>query len=276
MRKNKFLLALVMAIIITTIMSCQRAQTNKNIILATTTSTRDSGLLEYILPKFEKKYGYKVDVVAVGTGQALKLGMDGNADVLLVHAKADEEKFVNEGHGLKRFDVMYNDFIVLGPKEDKLEIKAEKNAADALKKIADGKANFVSRGDDSGTHKLEKKLWKKNNINPAGDWYISVGKGMAETLLIANEKKAYTISDRATYLAIKDKLELEVLLENKNDLINQYGVIAVNPNKSKKINSKGAQDFIEWILSKETQNLIGEFGKEKYGQSLFISNANNN
>lgn len=275
MKKKKLLLFMAVMMMITVIFSCQKASNNKKLILATTTSTRDSGLLEYILPKFEEKYGYKVDVVAVGTGQALKLGMDGNADVLLVHAKADEEKFVKEGHGLKRFDVMYNDFVILGPKEDEANVKEEKDAASALKKIADKKSNFVSRGDDSGTHKLEKKLWKKNNINPSGNWYISIGKGMSETLLMANEKNAYTISDRATYLAMKDKLELNILVENKNDLFNQYGVIAVNPSKSEKINSKGAQDFIDWILSNETQKLIGEYGKEKYGQSLFIPNANN-
>lgn len=274
MKKSKLLLVFVVILLFTAFTSCKKTQGNKNIILATTTSTRDSGLLEYILPKFEEKYGYKVDVVAVGTGQALKLGIDGNADILLVHSKEDEEKFVREGHGLKRFDVMYNDFVILGPKEDMANVKEEKDAAGALRKIADKKANFVSRGDDSGTNKLEKKLWKINNISPSGEWYISIGKGMSETLLMANEKKAYTISDRATYLAMKDKLELKVLLENKNDLINQYGVIAVNPNKNSKINSKGAQDFIDWILSKETQNLIGEYGKEKYGQSLFIPNAN--
>ncbi|MCX7951654.1 MAG: substrate-binding domain-containing protein [Clostridiales bacterium] len=274
MKKSKLLLVFVAMLLITAITSCKKTEGNKKIILSTTTSTRDSGLLNYILPKFEEKYGYKVDVVAVGTGQALKLGMDGNADVLLVHAKSDEEKFVREGHGLKRFDVMYNDFVILGPEVDFANVKEEKDAAGALKKIADKKANFISRGDDSGTNKLEKKLWKINNINPSGDWYISIGKGMSETLLIANEKKAYTISDRATYLAMKDKLELKVLLENKNDLINQYGVIAVNPNKNSKINSKGAQDFIDWILSKETQKLIGEYGKEKYGQNLFIPNAN--
>lgn len=274
MKKSKLLLVFVVMLLITATTSCKKTEGNKNIILATTTSTRDSGLLDYILSKFEEKYGYKVDVVAVGTGQALKLGMDGNADILLVHSKEDEEKFVRDGHGLKRFDVMYNDFVILGPKEDMANVKEEKDAAGALKKIADNKANFISRGDDSGTNKLEKKLWKINNINPSGEWYISIGKGMSETLLMANEKKAYTISDRATYLAMKDKLELKVLLENKNDLINQYGVIAVNPNKNSKINSKGAQDFIDWILSKETQNLIGEYGKEKYGQSLFIPNAN--
>lgn len=275
MKKRKTLIILAVMLLLTAFVSCQKASNNKNLILATTTSTRDSGLLDYILPKFQEKYGYKVDVVAVGTGQALKLGMDGNADVLLVHAKADEEKFVQEGHGLKRYDVMYNDFVILGSSEDKANIKSEKDAASALKKISESKSNFVSRGDDSGTHKLEKKLWKKNSIEPSGNWYLSIGKGMSETLLMASENKAYTISDRATFLAMKDKLELTVLLENKNDLINQYGVIAVNPNKSNKINAKGAQDFIEWILSEETQKLIGEYGKDKYGQSLFIPNANN-
>ncbi|WDC84449.1 substrate-binding domain-containing protein [Caloramator sp. mosi_1] len=198
--------------------SCKENTKNREITLATTTSTRDSGLLDYLLPQFEKEYGYKVNVVAVGTGQAIRLGMDGNADVILVHSREDEEKFVRDGYGIERFDVMYNDFIVLGPKDDSAQIKGFSSASEALKKIYSVKAEFISRGDESGTHKFEKKLWNKIGIEPKGDWYIKVGKGMSETLLMASEKGAYTISDRATYLALKDKLELEVLVEGKEDL----------------------------------------------------------
>ncbi|WP_291967563.1 substrate-binding domain-containing protein [Caloramator sp.] len=270
--KRRLSLYFIFLILLITI-SCGKQVNNREIILATTTSTRDSGLLDYILPEFEKEYGYKVNVVAVGTGQAIRLGMDGNADVLLVHSKEDEEKFVREGYGIERFDVMYNDFVILGPKDDKAKIKGISTAKDALKKIYSSKAEFISRGDESGTHKFEKRLWEKIGINPQGDWYIKVGKGMAETLLMASEKGAYTISDRATYLTLKEKLDLEVLVEGKEDLKNQYGVISVNPSKNSRINKDGAQYFVEWILSEKTQRLIGKFGKEKFGQSLFIPNA---
>ncbi|MCX7694836.1 MAG: extracellular solute-binding protein [Caloramator sp.] len=270
--KRFLTLCLTLFILLITV-SCGKQVNNREIILATTTSTRDSGLLDYILPEFEKEYGYKVNVVAVGTGQAIRLGMDGNADVLLVHSKEDEEKFVRDGFGIERFDVMYNDFVILGPKDDRAKVKGIATAKEALKKIYDMKAEFVSRGDESGTHKFEKRLWKTLELEPQGDWYVRVGKGMAETLLMASEKRAYTISDRATYLALKEKLDLEVLVEGKEDLKNQYGVIAVNPSKNNKINNDGAQCFVKWILSEKTQRLIGEFGKEKFGQSLFIPNA---
>lgn len=251
----------------------QKAEVKKDITLATTTSTRDSGLLDYILPIFTKETGYKVNVVAVGTGQALQLGKDGNADVLLVHAKADEEKFVSEGYGVKRFDVMYNDFIIVGPKDDPAGIRNASSAAEALKMISDKKMAFVSRGDDSGTHKFEKNLWKADGIKPSGDWYISAGKGMGEVLLMADEKKAYTIADRATYLSMKDKLSIEIVFEKTGDLKNQYGVILVNPEKYPKINKEGGQAFIDWILSPKGQNIVGEYGKDKYGQNLFTPNA---
>jgi tungstate transport system substrate-binding protein len=270
---KKLLVFFLSFLILLSTVSCGKQANNREIILATTTSTRDSGLLDYILPEFEKEYGYKVNVVAVGTGQAIRLGMDGNADVIFVHSKEDEEKFISEGYGIKRYDVMYNDFVILGPKNDRAQIKGISTAKDALKKIYSEKAEFVSRGDESGTHKFEKRLWEKIGINPQGDWYIKVGKGMAETLLMASEKGAYTISDRATYLTLKEKLDLEVLVEGKDDLKNQYGVIAVNPSKNIRINKDGAQCFVKWILSDKTQRLIAEFGKEKFGQSLFIPNA---
>ena len=247
---------------------------NKEIILATTTSTEDSGLLNFILPDFKEKTGIEVKVVSVGTGQAIQHGEDGEADVLLVHAKASEEKFVEEGHGLERFQVMYNDFIIIGPKDDPADAKANpKDVSAALKAFEENKITFVSRGDDSGTHKKELQLWDAAGIEPKGDWYIDAGQGMGATIQMAEEMKGYTMSDRATYLSMSGDIDLEVIVEGDQGLLNQYGVIAVNPDKNDQINAEGAQAFIEWILSAETQELIAEFGKAEYGQSLFVPNA---
>ncbi|AOT71755.1 substrate-binding domain-containing protein [Geosporobacter ferrireducens] len=246
-----------------------------SLMMATTTSTENSGLLTFLLPKFKEDTGIDVKVVAVGTGQTLKLGEDGEADVLLAHAKSAEEEFVKAGHGLERFDVMYNDFILIGPKEDPLQIK-EKAGSDitaAVQLIHEQKRKFLSRGDDSGTHKAEIALWKEMNVEPAGDWYLSVGRGMGEVILMTHEVQGYTLSDRATYLSMRDKVGLEILVEGDSRLFNQYGVIAVNPNKNDKINSEGAQVFINWILSEKGQEFIAAFGKEQYGQSLFIPNG---
>lgn len=246
----------------------------KEIILSTTTSTQDSGLLDYLLPVFTKDTGYDVKTVAVGTGQALKMGEDGEADVLLVHAKASEEAFIKAGHGLQRFDVMYNDFILIGPKDDTVvKSNSENDVLKALQYIKENKIKFVSRGDDSGTHKAELKLWKTLSIEPAGDWYVSAGKGMGAVIQMADEMKAYTISDRATFLSMQDKTDVDIVVEQDPVLYNQYGVIAVNPNKNDKINSKGAEAFVDWILSDKVQKLIGEFGVEEYGQPLFTPNA---
>lgn len=247
---------------------------NKEIIMATTTSTQDSGLLDFLLPEFTKDTGYDIKVIAVGTGQAIKMGEDGEADVLLVHAKSSEEEFVKAGHGIERFDVMYNDFVLVGPKDDKIvRENSQGKVATALKYMSENKIKFISRGDDSGTHKAELKLWKAAGIEPAGDWYVSAGKGMGAVIQMADEMKAYSLTDRATYLAMKDKTELDIIVENDPSLYNQYGVIAVNPNKNDKINNKGAQAFVDWILSEKVQKLIGQFGMDKYGQSLFIPNA---
>ncbi|MFZ5966381.1 MAG: substrate-binding domain-containing protein [Bacillota bacterium] len=248
---------------------------NSSIIMATTTSTENSGLLDYLLPVFQEDTGIEAKVVAVGTGQALKMGEDGEADVLLVHAKSSEEEFVKAGHGLERFDVMYNDFVLIGPKEDTLNLKetAAADIAKALTLISEKQGKFVSRGDDSGTHKAELKLWKAAGIEPTGEWYVSAGKGMGDTIQMANEMLGYTLSDRATYLSMKDKLDLEIVVEGDTKLFNQYGVIAVNPNKNDKINHEGAQKFVEWILSEKGQKLIGEFGKAEFGEPLFIPNA---
>lgn len=251
------------------------AETKGEILLSTTTSTDDSGLLAAILPEFEKKTGYEVKVIAVGTGAALQMGRDGDADVLLVHAKASEEEFVSEGHGLERFDVMYNDFIIIGPEDDTLNLlkDAKADVVKGLSIIEEAQKTFISRGDDSGTHKKELGLWKEANKEPSGDWYVEAGQGMGSVIQMTNELQGYTLTDRATYLSMMDDLDLKVVLEGDTKLFNQYGVIAVNPDKSDKINHDGAEAFKDWILSKEAQDLIGEFGKEKFGQALFVPNA---
>lgn len=246
----------------------------KEIILSTTTSTENSGLLDFILPDFKEKTGIEVKVVAVGTGNAIQMGEDGEADVLLVHAKASEEEFVKAGHGLERFDVMYNDFIIIGPEDDPAGISETPNDVEAaLKKIMDSGSNFVSRGDDSGTHKKELQLWADAGLEPQGDWYVEAGQGMGDTIQMAEEMLGYTLADRATYLSMSEDIELKILVEGDERLFNQYGVIAVNPEKNDMINAEGAQAFIEWLLSDETQDLIKEFGVEEFGQSLFIPNA---
>lgn len=246
----------------------------KTMVLATTTSTQDSGLLDYLLPIFEKETGIKVKVVAKGTGEALAIGKRGDADCLLVHAKAQEEKFVKDGYGVQRYDVMYNDFIIVGPKDDPAGIKkaAPQDAVAALKAISAAKATFISRGDGSGTETKEKSIWKSAGITPKGSWYLSAGKGMGAVLQMADEKKAYTLTDRATYLSMKDKLGLTIITEKGKSLLNQYGVIMVNPNKFK-IKQQEADTFIKWILSDKGQKYIGQYGVDKYGQQLFIPNA---
>ncbi len=252
------------------------APENPRVIMATTTSTENSGLLDYLLPVFEEDTGYQVEVVAVGTGKALQMGEDGEADVLLVHAKESEEEFVAAGHGLERFDVMYNDFIIIGPKDDPAKIGeiASNDVVKALEAISESQSVFVSRGDDSGTHKKELACWKQANIEPQGDWYVEAGKGMGDVIQMAEEMNGYTLSDRATYLSMRENIGLEILVEGDEQLFNQYGVIAVNPDKNDQINAEGAQAFIDWILSEKAQKLIAEFGQEEYGQSLFIPNAN--
>ncbi len=244
--------------------------------LATTTSTQDSGLLEFLLPDFEKLAGVKVDVVAVGTGAAIKLGEDGNADVLLVHARAQEDAFMKAEHGVRREDVMYNDFVIVGPASDPAKIKGMPSAADALKTIAAAGAPFISRGDKSGTHTKELAIWKAAGLEPKGPWYQSAGQGMGAVLNMAQEQQAYTISDRATYLTrAKADLKLVVLVEGDKSLFNPYGVIAVNPAKNAaiKANADLAGQFIDWIISADAQKRIGEFGVQEFGQQLFVPSA---
>lgn len=249
---------------------------NQTLTLATTTSVNDSGLLDALRPIFEKDTGIKLKIVSQGTGQAIKTGENGDADVLLIHDKKSEEKFVSDGFGVERIELMYNFFVVVGYKEDPAGItKASEQkytAAQAFKKIMDSKAPFISRGDDSGTHKKELALWKVHELKPSGDWYISAGKGMGDVLNMASEKKAYTLTDKATFLSMKDKLELKIVVNEAEDLLNQYTVIAVNPTKHAGINKAGADIFIKWITSDKALKLINDYGKDKYGENLFKVN----
>ncbi len=240
------------------------------VILASTTSTEDTGLFAELIPAFEDAYPqYTVSVVAVGTGQALEIGRNKDADVLLVHAKADEEDFVAEGYGTERKDVMYNDFLVVGPEADPAGVAGGEDAAAAFKTIAEGEHTFVSRGDDSGTHKKELKIWETAGIEPAGDWYNSIGQGMGETLTFTSESEGYTLSDRGTYLAMQARLDLVMAVEGDQLLFNPYGVIVVTDAN----NQEGAQAFADWIVSEEAQQLISEFGVAEYGEPLFVPNA---
>lgn len=244
------------------------------LILATTTSTRDSGLLDVLIPIFEQQSGYTVKVVAVGSGQALKMGEEGNADVLLVHAPKSEQDYMDKGFGVDRRLIMHNDFIIVGPAADPAGIKGTAASADALKKIAGTKSVFVSRGDDSGTHKAELALWKAAGIEPAaGSWYLQSGQGMGETLRIASEKEGYTLTDRASYLSQKDTLALEVMVEGEKSLLNIYHVITVNPEKWPLVNVTAARAFADFLVSAPAQKIIGGFGVEKYGQPLFFADA---
>jgi len=250
------------------------ASTPQKLILATTTSTQDSGLLDYLMPFFEQEYNTKIDVIAVGTGQAIKLGQDGNADVLLVHARSQEDAFMAAGDGVRREDVMYNDFVIVGPESDSAGISGMKDAAAAFTKIADAPAKFVSRGDNSGTNTKELAIWKAAGIEPAGDWYISAGQGMGAVLTMADEQQAYTLSDRATYLArTLEGTDLKILVEGDPILFNPYGVIAVNPDKNPEINNELANTFIDWLVSLPTQEKISQFGVEKFGAPLFTPDS---
>jgi tungstate transport system substrate-binding protein len=242
---------------------------------ASTTSIQNSGLFDYLLPIFENKTGLKVDVVAVGTGASIEIGKRGDADVVLVHAKDLELKAVQEGAFVNRHDLMYNDFVIIGPADDPVKIKGMESAVEAFKKIAAQGTGFVSRGDKSGTHTKELAIWRAAALDPKGrKWYLEVGQGMEKTQRIANEKRAYTLTDRGTWLATKDKdkLEMAVALEGDPILFNQYGVMAVNPEKHKQVKFKEARQFVDWLVSPEGQKAIGDF-KDKHGNQLFIPNA---
>lgn len=243
-----------------------------DMILATTTSTQDSGLLDVLIPVFEKKTGYKIKTIAVGSGQAIAMGEKGEADLLLTHAPAAEKKVIEGGAAINRRLVMHNDFVLIGPKDDPAKIKGKK-AAEALTAIEGSKTPFISRGDNSGTHMLEKKLWEQAKIKPGGTWYQEAGTGMGQTLNITNEKKGYTMTDRATYLAQQKNLPLVILVEGDPALMNIYHVMQVNPEKFTKVNKDGAKAFADFLLSPEGQKLIAEFGKDKYGQPLFFADG---
>ena len=246
----------------------------KTVILATTTSTQDSGLLDVLLPVFEKKTGYFVKTIAVGSGQAMAMGQKGEADVLLVHSPDAEKKFISEGYGVNRRLIMHNDFIILGPAEDPATVKGTKSSPESFKKIAKANGLFLSRGDNSGTHAKEKGIWKAAGINPEKEkWYQQTGLGMGQTLNVANEKKGYILADRGTYLALKKNLKLDILGEGDAILLNIYHVIEVNPAKWPKVNAAGGKAFADFMVSKDTQEIIKTFGVDKFGSPLFFPDA---
>ena len=271
--KRITLFGLVALFLSVAMMASVQAQ-EKTIIMATTTSTQDSGLLDVLIPIFEKQTGYFVKTIAVGSGQAMAMGQKGEADVLLVHSPAAEKKFLAEGFGINRRLVMHNDFIIVGPPEDPAKIKGIKSSSEAFKKIASAKALFLSRGDNSGTNAKEKDIWKATGINPEGEkWYQQTGLGMGQTLNVTAEKKGYTLADRGTYLAMKKSLGLDILVEGDAILLNIYHVIEVNPAKWSKLNVPGGKAFADFMVSKETQEIIKTFGVEKFGSPLFFPDA---
>ena len=247
------------------------AQAQSNVVIvSTTTSTQDSGLLDVLVPMFEKKTGLTVKTISVGTGQALALAARGEADVTLAHAPGVEKKYVEDGKMSNRRLVMYNDFVLIGPADDPAPIKGLPRAVDALKRIAESQSRFVSRGDKSGTHVLEQGLWKQAGIEPKGAWYIESGQGMGQTLGIANDRRAYTLTDRGTYLAFQKRVDLPILVEKDRPLLNIYSVMEVNPANGPRVNVAGGKAFAEFMLAPETQAVIKAFGVDKYGQPLFV------
>jgi len=274
-RKTGRLIAFGLVLILPFILGVVSVQAQqKAIILATTTSTQDSGLLDKLIPIFEKKTGYFVKTIAVGSGQAMAMGQKGEADVMLVHSPAAEKKFVAEGYGINRRIIMHNDFVIVGPPEDSAKITGMKSASESFKKIATANSLFLSRGDNSGTHSKEKSIWKATGINPEGEkWYQQTGLGMGQTLNVTAEKKGYTLADRGTYLALKKNLGLDILVEGDAILLNVYHVMEVNPAKWPKVNAGGAKAFADFMVSKETQDIIKIFGVDKYGSPLFFPDA---
>jgi tungstate transport system substrate-binding protein len=252
---------------------CEVRAASKTVILATTTSTQDSGLLDVLVPMFEKQTGYVVKTVSVGTGQALALGGRGEADVVLVHAPEAEKKYIAEGTLINRRLVMHNDFIIVGPPVDPANIRGLRRAIDAFKRIAEAKASFVSRGDNSGTNILEKKLWKQAAVEPKSEWYLESGQGMGQTLGIASEKRAYTLTDRGTYVAFRKRVMLDVLVEKDPPLLNIYSVMEVNSSRFPKVNAESGKAFGDFIVSAEAQAVIKTFGVDKFGEPLFFPDA---
>ncbi len=245
---------------------------SKTLRLATTTSTYDSGLLDAILPEFEQEFGATVEVISVGTGQAIAIGEAGDVDVILVHARSREDLFVADGYGVNRQEVMYNDFVVLGPEADPAGVMGAENLTAVFQQIAETKSPFISRGDDSGTHIREQNLWADSNIVPDGDWYQSVGQGMGATLTVADEQQAYTLSDRGTFIARQgEEIGLQIVYAGDEALFNPYGVIAVNPELHNEVDAELAKDFIDWLIAPSTQTAISNFRRN--GQQLFFANA---
>jgi tungstate transport system substrate-binding protein len=276
LRSSKWTITLmiVAALVVLGAANVFAAPKQKNIILATTTSTQDTGLLDVLIPILEKETGYFVKTIAVGSGQAMAMGQKGEADVMLVHSPDAEKKFIAEGYGINRRLVMHNDFIIVGPSTDPAKIKTAKSSAEAMKLIASANALFASRGDNSGTHAKEITLWKKAEINPVGQkWYQETGLGMGQTLNVTAEKKCYTIADRGTYLAMKKNLNLNILSEGDAALLNIYHVIEVNSAKWPKANAEGAKAFADFMVSKKSQEIIKTFGVDKYGSPLFFPDA---
>ncbi len=256
------------------IIGCSSSQKPANVItLATTTSTRDSGLLDVLVPMFEQQSGVQVKVVAVGSGQALELGRRGDADVLLTHAPAAEEEFIAEGFGSERRHVMYNDFVIVGPSADPAQIMNFSSVVEAIQRIAAAETVFVSRRDNSGTHQKELQLWQAAALTPEGAWYLQAGAGMAQTLRIASEKRAYALTDRATFLAHRDQLDLEILVKGDALLRNDYSVLLINPKKHPHLNHHAAQQFADFLLVPKTQQVIADFGRDKYRQALFFPHS---
>ncbi len=251
--------------------ACHRdAPSDRTLTLATTTSTRDSGLLDALIPRFERATGIEVRVVAVGTGQALAMGRRGDADVLLTHAPDAEQSFVAEGHAQQRIPIMFNDFVLVGPPDNPASIDSGSDIAAAFRAIAQRQARFVSRGDQSGTHMKEQTLWRAAGIEPHGDWYLQAGQGMAGTLRVASEKEAYTLSDRSTFLAHRRFLKLDIVCEGDERLRNEYAVLIISPKRHPHVRFEAARQFAQFLRSPEARQVIKEFGKDRYGQALFF------
>ena len=273
MRIERVMMVALMAVGVVGTPAAAQTPTKGDVILATTTSTQDSGLLDVLVPMFAKQSGYRVKTIAVGTGQSLAMGARGDADVVLVHAPSLEKKYVAEGVFVDRRLVMYNDFVVVGPPSDPARIKGSRQLAQAFRQIAESKASFVSRGDNSGTHILEKALWDKAKTQPSGPSYVQVGQGMGAVLTIASEKGAYTLTDRATYLALQKRLTLDIVFEKAKPLQNIYHVMQPNPARFPKVNHAGGKAFAEFMVSPAVQKVVQTFGAEKFGQPLFFPAA---
>jgi len=265
-------LALLTFLFLFALLFFSQASAIERLRLSTTTSTENSGLLNVLLPPFEKLFNLKVDVIPVGTGKALKMAENGDVDVTLVHARSLEDRFVREGYGVNRRDLMYNDFVIIGPKSDPAGVRNAKDAPEAFKWVALKHATFISRGDNSGTYVKEMEIWKMTGNKPSGNWYLEAGKGMGMVLIMCNEKRAYTLTDRATYLALSgtQKIDLPVLFEGDPMLFNPYGIIAVNPARHPHVDYVKAMALIGWVTSRAGQKIIKEFGKDKFGKPLFV------